>query len=365
MNSFFSKLSIWKKGLRCVTRDADFGTRRKRAKKDVSVKREYVRKSLPFFLILQWLLLFLFPSCQYKQPHLTDQDSLPQLTVDSTHYLYTYHYTLGTNLIVRSDTLLLSQLPIADKYDTLYRGDTVAVAEFMTDPTDSIDSVWVKVAHNQDIQGWIHEKEVDKDFVPINIISKCINHFSNLHRWLFTSLIVVFLVLGFFRRKRRKALRFVFYHDIDSAYPILLCFLMAFCATLYESIQMFWPETWEHFYFNPTLNPLKVPFILSLFLLGIWGIIIVWLAAVEETLKMLRLTTALFYLVGLMAACVICYLFFIFAVHIFIGYPILLYFLYRIIRKAIGTHTYHYRCGRCGTLLKEKGKCPSCGAVNQ
>ena len=31
-----------------------------------------------------------------------------------------------------------------------------------------------------------------------------------------------------------------------------------FCATIYESIQVFAPETWQHFYFNPTLSPFKV-----------------------------------------------------------------------------------------------------------
>lgn len=40
----------------------------------------------------------------------------------------------------------------------------------------------------------------------------------------------------------------VYFNDIDSLYPLLLCLLMAFCATIYESIQVFAPETWQHFY---------------------------------------------------------------------------------------------------------------------
>lgn len=35
---------------------------------------------------------------------------------------------------------------------------------------------------------------------------------------------------------------------------------MAFSATVYETMQVFVPDTWEHFYFNPTLSPFKVPF---------------------------------------------------------------------------------------------------------
>lgn len=321
---------------------------------------------LPAWLtILLFLIAAFATSCRYKEPRFSTSDSIPQLTVDSISYLYQYHYTWGTNLIIQADTLLLAQLPITDTYDTLYRGDTIVVAEFMINPTDSLDSVWVKVAHNQDIQGWIREREVNRDLAPVHFISQLILLFSKVHESVFFVLIAVFVLIYSFKLWKRERLRLVFYHDIDSAYPILLCFLTACSATLYETIQMFYPETWEHFYFNPTLNPLNVPFVLSLFLLGLWGIVVVWLAAIEETLKMLRFSAALFYLIGLVAACVACYLFFVFAAHLLIGYPLLLYFFYKIIRKAVGTHTYHYRCGRCGTLLREKGKCPSCGAINE
>lgn len=307
----------------------------------------------------------IFSSCRYEQPEFRAEDSVAQTTIDSIGYLYRYHYTLGTNLIVQADTLLLSQLPIADLYDTLYRGDTVAIAEFMTNPTDSTDSIWVKLAHNQELQGWIHESDVASRLNPISPISSFIRLFSVFHRLFFTLLLILFAVYFLYHRKTHKRPRLVFYHDIDSAYPLLLCFITALCATLYESIQMFTPETWEHFYFNPTLNPLKVPGILSLFLIGIWTIIIVFLAAIDETLKMLHLKAAIFYLCGLVSACIICYSFFMMAVHIWIGYPLLLLFVLLLIRKARGKHTYHYRCGRCGTLLKSKGICPSCGAINQ
>lgn len=324
-----------------------------------------VRPMLGWLLTLLVLLPLAFSSCRYKAPKPGDEDSIPQLTQDSLAYLYQYHYTLGTNLIVKADTLLLYQLPIAGKYDTLYRGDTIAVAEFMVLPSDSIDSIWVKVAHDQEVQGWVPEKSIDESFIPINAISTFITLFSSIHGTVFTALIALFALICLFRFSQKKKARLVFYHDIESAYPLLLCFLTAFCATLYESIQVFRPETWEHFYFNPTLNPFQTPFVLSLFLLGLWGIVIVLLAAIEEVFKMLRFSAALFYLSGLIAACIVCYLFFIFAARIYIGYPLLIYFFYRIVRKALGAHTYHYRCGRCGALLRKKGECPSCHAINQ
>lgn len=41
----------------------------------------------------------------------------------------------------------------------LYRGDRVVVAEFAIHPADSVDSVWVKLAHSQEVQGWLRESE--------------------------------------------------------------------------------------------------------------------------------------------------------------------------------------------------------------
>ncbi len=51
--------------------------------------------------------------------------------------------------------------------------------------------------------------------------------------------------------------------------------LLAFSATVYESMQVFVPETWQHFYFNPTLSPFKVPLVLSVFLMSLWMFVIV------------------------------------------------------------------------------------------
>ncbi|MGI6219412.1 MAG: hypothetical protein ACOYJE_06070 [Bacteroidaceae bacterium] len=303
-------------------------------------------------------------SCHYRQPEEALLDSMPPHERDSVTYLYRYHYTHGTNLTVQSDTLLLAQLPINGLYDTLYRGDTVAVAEFMTDPADSIDTVWVKLAHNQEVQGWIHENEVNDFLMPINPISYGIRQFSALHTRIFMAVFVLFLIYYWIHRRKSKELRRMFFHEVDCAYPLLLCFTTAFCATLYESMQMFCPETWEHFYFNPTLNPFRVPLVLSFFLLGIWGFIIIFIATVEEILKMVRLKFALFYISALSLACILCYLFFIFAVHLWIGYILLPVFLWGLVHKMRGPHRYHYRCGRCGTLMSQKGKCPSCGAIN-
>ena len=102
---------------------------------------------------------------------------------------------------------------------------------------------------------------------------------------------------------------------------------MAFSATIYESMQVFVPDTWEHFYFNPTLSPFKVPFILSVFLLSIWLFLIVALAVLDDLFRQLTPAAAVFYLLGLMSSCIFCYFFFILMTHIYIGYLFLAFFI--------------------------------------
>ena len=100
------------------------------------------------------LCLFLLSSCYYKAP-LLDSEELSEKTKDSLTYLYERHYTWDTNLEVVDDSIALERLPIKDTFIQLNKGDKVVVAEFAIHPADSVDSVWVKLAHTQDEQGWI------------------------------------------------------------------------------------------------------------------------------------------------------------------------------------------------------------------
>ena len=168
------------------------------------------------------------------------------------------------------------------------------------------------------------------------------------------------------RAFRRKRLQTVFFNDIDSAYPLLLCLLVAVSATVYESMQVFVPETWQHYYYNPTLSPLKVPFVLALFLTSLWLIVVVLLAVVDVLFRQLSIASAFSYLLGLASACIVCYFFFIWTTRIYVGYVFLVafvcFFVYRVRRSFAGPR---YRCGRCGGFLREKGVCPYCGALNE
>ena len=310
------------------------------------------------------LCLLLLSSCYYKAPAL-DSEELSKKTKDSLTYLYERHYTWNTNLEVVDDSISLECLPIKDTFIQLNKGDRVVVAEFAVHPADSVDSVWVKLAHTQDEQGWIREKELKKSFVPTDSISQAIHLFSDTHVSYFIIIFALFVGVYLFRAFRRKQLQMVYFNDIDSVYPLFLCLLMAFSATIYESMQVFVPETWEHFYFNPTLSPFKVPFILSVFLLSIWLFLIVALAVLDDLFRQLTPAAAIFYLLGLMSCCIFCYFFFILMTHIYIGYLFLAFFMLVFAKKVHRNIGYKYRCGRCGEKLKQKGVCPHCGAINE
>lgn len=304
-------------------------------------------------------------SCQYTRPDLEDE-ALPKETRDSLTYLYERHYTWNANLEVCADSVNLACLPVKDCYNMLYRGDRVVVAEFSIHPADSVDSVWVKLAHSQEVQGWLRESEMLQAFVPADSISQAIHLFSDTHASYFIIVFALFVAVWLVRAFRRKQLRMVYFNDIDSIYPLLLCLLMAFCATVYESVQVFAPETWRHFYFNPTLSPFRVPPVLSVFLAGIWLFIVVLLAALDDSFRQLSPAAAVCYLLGVASCCIFCYFFFILTTQVYVGYLFLAAFAWVFIRRLRSSLAdSRYRCGRCGQKLRSKGVCPHCGAVNE
>ncbi|MCD8183365.1 MAG: hypothetical protein LUE99_10040 [Bacteroides sp.] len=311
------------------------------------------------------LLACCLASCHYPRPNLEDE-TLSARTRDSLAYLYERHYTWDTNLEVQDDSVTIACLPVKDCYNTLHKGDRVVVAEFAVHPADSVDSVWVKLAHSQEVQGWIRESDMIRAFVPTDSISQSIYLFSDTHASYFIVIFALFVAVWLFRAFRRKQLQMVYFNDIDSVYLLLLCLLMAFSATVYESMQVFVPETWQHFYFNPTLSPFRVPFVLSVFLMSLWLFVVVLLAVLDDLFRQLSPAAAVFYLLGLASCCIFCYFFFILTTHIYVGYLFLGVFVYVFLRKLHASLSVsRYRCGHCGQKLRVKGVCPHCGAINE
>lgn len=315
--------------------------------------------------LLYLLVILLTTACHYPTPDMSGWD-VPQRTKDSLAYLTEHHYTLNTNFVVEADSLLLERLPIKGEYKKVNKDDNLVVAEFMTQPADSIDSLWVKVARDQDTQGWIRESEMLPHVIPTDSVSQFIRFFSNSHTAYFLVIFLLFSAYVFVRALLKKKIKLVYFNDIDSIFPMLLCVLLALAATLYGTMQSFLPETWEHYYFNPSLNPFKLPFLVGLFVASVWLIIVTALAVFEDLFHQTSLSTAFFYLLGLLSVCIFCYLFFIFTTSFYVGY-VFLAILIRLFIKRLraGTSIYLYRCGHCGAKLKRKGECPNCGAINE
>ena len=219
---------------------------------------------------------------------------------------------------------------------TLRKHDHLVVADIHTVPTDSIDSVWVKVARDQFTFGWIHESELLAAVSPDDPISQFIDFFSDAHLLIFLAFCV--LVGGAYgvRRLLRKGAKIVHFNDIPSFYPTLLCLLVASSAVLYSSIQLFAPEMWRHFYYHPSLNPYALPWHLGLFIVFVWAVLIVAIATVDDIRHHLPLGESILYLGGLAAVCAFDYVVFSITTLYYIGYPLLIaYIIFAIHRLSL------------------------------
>lgn len=315
--------------------------------------------------------LFLLTGC-YNQGQLSpDAWDLTEQQLDSISFYTTHHYTQNFNFLVRRDSLpVIQQLPAevlsGMPVDTLmlYRGNHLVVADITTVPADSIDSIWVKVARDQNSFGWIHERDLLQAVSPDDPISQFIDFFSNSHLLIFLAIVIIVVVAYIMRKLVRRNAKLVHFNDIPSFYPTLLCLLVASSATLYSSIQLFNPESWRHFYYHPTLNPYAVPAHLACFLLSVWAILIVAIAAVDDIRRQLPAGEALLYVLGLMATCAVAYIVFSVSTLYYVGYPLLGCYVAFALWRYYKYASVHYLCGHCGARLHQKGECPHCGALN-
>lgn len=154
-----------------------------------------------WLLPLSVLFSFFF-SCQYQVPDFSLKGA-SQKTKDSVDYLMEHYYTLNSNFEVTSDSLLLQQLPLIDVLP-VYKGEKLVVAEFMVQAADTVDSVWVKVARDQETMGWIREGELLKKVVPVDPISQFIHLFSSSHTVAFFIVLALF-GMGYLYRAIRKS----------------------------------------------------------------------------------------------------------------------------------------------------------------
>ena len=323
--------------------------------------------------LLLFLLVLLCSSCYHQNTKNINENLLDSVGQnDSSHFKATHHYSSNYNFVVKADSLVLSKLQPEETLSHLqedslvvYKNDHLVVADIRIMSADSIDSVWVQVARDQQTFGWIHESKLLPNVVPDDPISLFISTFSDIHLLVFLVIIVLISVYYIMRKLLSASLPIVHLRDINSIYPTLLVLLVATSATFYASIQLFAPQVWHHFYFHPTLNPFSVPLPLNLFLLSVWAILLIGLAAIDDVRHLLPLGDAVLYLCGLAAVCAVNYIIFSVSTLYYIGYPLLIVYVYWAIKRYIKMPRIKFVCGNCGMPLEKSRRCKHCGALKK
>ena len=316
-------------------------------------------------------VVLLFSSCYGKGESVPK--SLPMQAEDSgivkqvggKRFAYNYNFVVKGDSVplVRQQPEEILSLSQSDTFH-IYGGELAAVADVKIMPADTVDSVWVLLATDMAEFGWTHESELLPLVVPDDPISRFISFFSETHMIAFAVIMAAILTAYVARLRWRKESRLVHVDDIPSVYPALLAVMVALAATLYATIQNFAPEEWRYFYYHPTLNPFSESMLLSVFLVSVWMIIILSMAAVEDTLRHLPSTDAALYLLGLTGVCAANYVVFSIATLYYVGYALLAAYVVFAAKAYMRSYGGAMLCGACGGTIHSKGKCPHCGALN-
>lgn len=317
--------------------------------------------------LLHALLALLLVACQTSAP----VGCISSETTDSTTIVRPYG--VGFNLVVHADSLLLQEdrpmhwsEGVAETSDALWvrTGDRIVVAAITVIPEDSIDSVWVKVARDQQTMGWTHECDFLDAAVPDDPISRFILFFSTHYRpWcIAVSILTLILFLAGMWNGRRFPI--ILFADIPSVYPTLLTVSLVLATTLFSYLTSASPQAWQAFYFHPTLNPLSQPTPVSTFLCTLWATMLLATAVIDDAAKLLRPLQTIIYLLLLLGVCAVLLLLFSVVAPTPFGAPLAVaYILFAAVRYWCHARP-RYLCGNCGHHLHQKGRCPYCGAIN-
>ena len=309
------------------------------------MKRLMFRMTAKMVVAVLLGMVFMLSSCyhrhgQRQQPAAFVEYSDRQL--DSISFSTTHHYTNKFNFLVFKDSVnliqqqpeeVLSGLEI-DSF-SVQKNHLLVVTDIRMVPQDSIDSVWVQLATEDNTFGWSRESNLLPRVVPDDPISEFIMTFSNVHLLIFLVIILIITLLYLVRKIFHSNGKIVHFNDIDSPYPTALVLMVSISATFYATIQTFEPEVWRQFYFHPTLNPFAVPRILGFFLASVWSILIIGLACVDEVHHRLPVGDGLLYMGGLAGVCALDYIIFSVTTLYYIGYVILIAYVYFAIRAYV------------------------------
>ena len=305
-----------------------------------------LKRKTTIWLVMLLGILLMLSSCYHRHNSHQQHAAMVEYSdrqLDSISFSTTHHYTNKYNFLVFKDSLeLMRQQP--EEYISGLKVDTFAVKKnhllVVTDirmvPQDSIESVWVQLATENNDFGWVRESKLLRRVVPDDPISEFIMTFSNVHLLIFLVVIVVITMAYLVRKVFHSNGKIVHFNDIDSPYPVTLVLLVSISAAFYGWIQSFEPEMWRHFYFHPSLNPFAVPHLLGVFLALVWAVLIVALACVDEVYHRLTFGEGLLYLGGLAGVCALDYIIFSVLSLYYIGYVLLFAYIYFAIKTYRG-----------------------------
>lgn len=299
------------------------------------------RKYRWMMIVMMLGVVLTLSSCYHRHNNRGQHAALVEYSdkqLDSISFSTTHHYTNKYNFVVAADSLLLiRQQPeeyvsgLAIDSFAVKKNCLLVVSDIRMIPQDSIDSVWVQLATEDNSFGWTHESNMLPKVVPDDPISQFIMTFSNVHLLIFLIIIVLIGVAYLVRKILSQNAKIVHFNDIDSPYPTALVLTVSLSAAFYATIQTFMPEMWRHFYFHPTLNPFAVPRVLGFFLASVWAILILALACVDEVKHRMSMGEGILYLGGLVGMCAIDYIVFSISTLYYVGYALLvIYFWYAI-----------------------------------
>lgn len=327
-------------------------------------------RNLLLTVVAATLLLVFAAGCTYPTPSGDlNWDYTPQQR-DSMEFAHSHHYTENSNFRVSRDSIMLLPQSPADIMESmtdtvwLRKNDRIVVAGFARAATDGADSIWVKVARDQATMGWLCENEFLDSAIPDDPISVFIHMFSGKRATALLCVAAIAVGILLLKAIRRRKTRIVHFNDIDSPFPTLLCIDVAMMAVVYASVQHFVPQTWQEFYFHPTLNPFAVPPALGLLIAGFWAMTILVLASVDDMAHKLDWTEAVPYTVSLAGVMAVVYLLFVVTTRFYIGYPLFAAYTVLALTLYARRRMFRYVCGMCGHKLRHKGTCPFCGARN-
>ena len=331
--------------------------------------------------------------CFYSNPSRPDHwRPVDAQVIDSVEFRTTHHYWKGFNFVACDSLHLTRRLPLSEHeslvpIDSLVveEGRRVAVADIIFVPSDTTDSVWLKLAADPLAQGWQQEGILMENLVPDNPISRFIRTFSSKRTLIFASTLgglLAMLGLYWFVRGRRRRRWNVFgeilkwwgrtsgltarREDYVSFYPTLFCLILSLSTLLYGHIQAHAPQTWVEYYFSPTLNPLSAshPTIICLFVLSVWLLVVVFAATALDLWRKLGVRRATLTLASLVCVSILLYMLFSLTIPLYIGYVLCLGYALFILMRYLRMRP-RLCCGQCGMPLEKTGKCPRCGALNE